>query len=763
MLRFSALLLSLAAVASAESYRAQIRRTSYGIPHIQAKDLGSLGFGEGYAHAEDHLCSVVDQVIQYRGERARYFGPGRNNEHITNDVAMRALRLAEDAAGGLAAHPQEIREWYAGYAAGFNHYLAKTGKDKIGGWCRGADWVAPITAADLMTIARGFVLTLPQFARAIADAVPPGSPQASNFEWPEPVRASNGWAIGRERSAAGMGMLLANPHYPWVGANRFWEKHLTIPGKLNVYGVSLLGSPGVAIGFNDSIAWTHTVSAGTRLSFYSLDLVPGKPTTYRYDGHERAMEARKVRIDVKQADGSVKALERTVWFSHYGPIINMNAPLRWSTTRALTVRDANFEVRNIAPQWLAMSRAKSMKEFQQAHATYQSMPWVNTIATGKEGTAWYTDSASTPNLSKEALSAWMTYRMQDEWSRTLWNQRNAVLLNGSDSKFEWQGLVPFAKLPQIARTDYVFNANDSYWMPNSKALITGDYSPLHGAPGMRSLRTQNNDLTLSNLTPDKPAGDDGVFTLDEIGNAILSNRGLAAERLRGELVERCRAAKLDELNKACDVLAKWDGRCDLDSRGAVLFREWVMSFAAINEIFRVVYDPADPVGTPKGLGTGEVVINNLKRAVQMLRAQKIPLDARLGDLQYANKPGARIPIHGGHHLEGVMNMMHGGHSQSTLEPVEAPTPVKGSRWLTEKGYPVNHGSSFLMALEFTKQGPRAKAFLTYSESGDPESPHFRDQTELFSRKQWRPVLFRSGDIAKDVKRSYTVTAPKHSP
>jgi acyl-homoserine-lactone acylase len=147
----------------------------------------------------------------------------------------------------------------------------------------------------------------------------------------------------------------------------------------------------------------------------------------------------------------------------------------------------------------------------------------------------------------------------------------------------------------------------------------------------------------------------------------------------------------------------------------------------------------------------------------MLRAQKIPLDARLGDLQYANKPGPRIPIHGGHHLEGVMNMMHGGHSQSTLEPVDAPTPVKGSRWLTEKGYPVNHGSSFLMALEFTKQGPRAKAFLTYSESGDPESPHFRDQGELFSRKQWRPVLFRSGDIAKDVKRSYTVTAPKHSP
>lgn len=308
----------------------------------------------------------------------------------------------------------------------------------------------------------------------------------------------------------------------------------------------------------------------------------------------------------------------------------------------------------------------------------------------------------------------------------------------------------------------MFNANDSYWMPNSKALIAGDYSPLHGTPGMRSLRTQNNDRTLANVSPDKPAGEDGRFTLDELGNAILSNRGLAAERLRPELVERCRAANDPQLTEACHVLSKWDGRYDLDSRGAALFREWSMSFNAINEIFRVVYDPSDPVGTPKGLGTGNVVIANLKRVVEMFRANKIPLDAPLGTLQYANKLGPRIPIHGGHHLEGVMNMMHGGFSPSTLEPVDMARPVKGSRWLSEKGYIVNHGSSFLMALEFTKQGPRAKAFLTYSQSGDPDSPHFRDQTEMFSRKQWRPVLFRPAEIGRDAKRTYTVRAPKHS-
>jgi len=32
-----------------DNYRAQVFRTSYGIPHIKATDWGSLGYGYGYA------------------------------------------------------------------------------------------------------------------------------------------------------------------------------------------------------------------------------------------------------------------------------------------------------------------------------------------------------------------------------------------------------------------------------------------------------------------------------------------------------------------------------------------------------------------------------------------------------------------------------------------------------------------------------------------------------------------------------------------
>jgi acyl-homoserine-lactone acylase len=534
--------------------------------------------------------------------------------------------------------------------------------------------------------------------------------------------------------------------------------------------------PGVAIGFNRDVAWTHTVSAGKRFTLYTLDLVPGKPTTYKYGNEERAMTSRKVSVEVKQEDGALRTVERTVWFSHYGPILNYPG-LGWTEKRTLTVRDANVDNTTASSQWMAMGRAKSLKELQAAHAKFQGMPWVNTIATGKEGIAWYADSASTPNLSAEAMTAWIARRKSDFVASVAW-QSGAVLLDGSDPRFEWQadpgarapGLVAFARMPQVERTDFAFNANDSFWLANPKSLLAGAYSPMHGPQGEAvSLRTRNNALTLSLRSPDNPAGADGKFTLDELGNAILSNRSLAAELLKPELVARCEKqssvvvdGETVDLTEACRVLGQWNDRFDLESRGAVLFREWLgqypnPDFSRKGPLFATDFDPKDPVSTPRDLAAGGAALENLAKAVRVLRSQKLALDVPLGQAQYADKAGRRMPVHGGQgFVDGVMNMQIASRNTTTLEPTDTPAPVKGSRFLTEKGYPVMHGSSFVLALEFTASGPRAKAFLTYSESGDPASPHYTDQTELFARKQWRPVLFEQRQVAADTKREYRV-------
>jgi acyl-homoserine-lactone acylase len=765
-----------------------IRRTSYGIPHIQASDLESIGYGEGYAQAEDHLCTIADQVVRVRSERAKYFGAGEENQHALSDAGLLALNIYQRATTDLAE--SELTGLYEGFAAGYNRFLEETGKDNVPGWCQGQEWVVPIDANDIAAYMRSIMVIVSRFAGMIPAAQPPqpgsgqNAPSLAAVSGAAHVLAtelgkngSNGWALGSEWTESGNAMLLANPHYPWVGANRFWEKHLVIPGKLDVYGVSLIGAPGITIGFNEDVGWTHTVSAGKRFTLYSLELVPGSPTHYMYDGAEREMTSKTITVKVRQKDGSVQEEEHTIWYSHLGPILNF-PEFGWTEQFVLTVRDANFDNEEGFQQWNAMTVAENLEEFQAAHANYQGMPWTNTIAASNEGTAWYADASATPYLSEEAINEWKKLRENDPMIQAMWNQ-GLVLLPGNDSLFEWQdhpsardpGILPYEATPQIERKDYVFNANDSFWLANSSALITGDYSPLQGEQEtVRSLRTRNNDITLSLKSPDQPAGDDGKFNLDEMAAAITSNRSYGAELLKPELLAACQRTPTVELEEksvdlkgGCDILGAWDNRFDNHSRGAVLFREWIgqypfSEFTAKGQLYAEDFDPADPVNTPRGLADATLALQNLARAVGVLESAGHAIDVSLGELQFAiAKTPRRIPVHGGNgSLEGILNLQVNSRNTTTLEPLPQPKLVEGSKLLTEDGYPVVHGSSFVMALEFTDTGPSAKAILSYSQSGDPESPHFTDQTELYSEKQWRPVLFREADIAADTRREYSL-------
>lgn len=768
--------------AATDRYEATIRRTAYGIPHITAKDVGSLGFGEGYAAAQDHLCSIADAVVQANGERAKYFGAGIKDAYLHGDLAVKALGIAEKAASDLQRETAERRERLDGYAAGYNKYLSEVGVDGVAGWCRGAAWVRPITAADIARRARMAIVG--PFASMIATAAPPKSGTTpAEIDMPDlDAGLSNGWAIGKDRSETSRGMLLANPHYPWVGTNRFWEKHLTIPGRLDVYGVSLIGGPGVAIGFNRHVAWTHTVSAGARFTGYSLKLVPGTPTSYLYDGQPRAMTTRDVQVDVRQADGSIKPVSRTVYFSHHGPVVNFPG-LPWTAARAIAIRDANAGNSKAFETHEALAVAKTVDDVKRAHAR-GGTGFVNTIATTSDGRAFYIDASSAPHLSAAAI-AWWKAQVEQEGDVAAAYSRRMMLLDGSDSKFEWvndarapfPGVVPAELAPQLERSDYVFNANDSYWVSHARERLTG-FSPVHGPEGTaRSLRTRMNARLLDDASPDGPSGRDGRFSLDELWAAVFSNRGMSEEVLRGAVVERCKATPTVTIDKsavaladACQVLASWDGRFNLDSRGAVLWREFITQIRPVDmpRLFATRFSPDDAIGTPRGLAPAaangqDMALDALGRAVQILQRAGLALDTPLGQVQFAQRGTRRIPIHGGiGGAEGIANFVTYAPNDTTLEPDPPIAPlVQGSRFLTRDGYPINGGTSFAMVVAFTDKGPRARAVLTYGQSGDPQSPHFSDQTELFSRKGWREILFTEQQIAADKSaRAKVLTAPR---
>ena len=762
-------------------YRATIRRTGFGVAHITAQDLGSAGFGQAYAFAQDHACVLADQIIKVRSERAVFLGPGTNDAHVDSDFGYLALDVMGRAEAGFAGQTADVKALIEGYAAGYNKYLADTGVAGVPGTCQGQPWVRPISTVDLFAyyIDLGLLASGNPLLDYIATAHPPGSPLVVPGRPVAGLRGakgtnlgSNGWAIGRTRAAGGTGMVVANPHFPWEGELKLWESHVTVPGVLNIYGVGLMGVPGSLIGFNDNVGWTHTFSAGQRFTIYSLDLVEGDPTSYLYDGKPRKMDAHEHEILVRQEDGSLATRQRTLYSSHYGPILNVD-PFGWSTSLALTYRDANIDNTRLIEQFLGMNRARSLAEFKQVYVDVGGVPWVNTMAADKAGDVWYIDASATPRLSKPAIDGWLA-AVEDEFLPGVLYEQGLVLLDGGSSVNEWTeaadarspGLVPFDELPQLNRDDFVFNANDSYWLTNPAAPLEG-YSPLHGFERVpQSPRTHMNMRLLTEQGG--ASGDDDKFTVEELQAAIMGNRSFTAELLLDSVVARCEGVTsvmvlgdVVDIGGACGVLAGWDGRYDVGSVGAVVWREFlgtygIDSLTDYGPLLAVGFDPDDPIETPNTLvdppamGEEDKVLVSLGRGVLKLAEAGVAIDSPLGAVQRAPRADQQYGVPGGQGRDGTTNVVVYDVLKTTVDP---PTPrgevLSDTTGLTRDGYVVNYGSSFVMALEFGKDGPHGQAFLTYGESDDPASPHYADQTVLFSEQKWRPIVFTEADIAAD--------------
>jgi acyl-homoserine-lactone acylase len=768
--------------AATTGYSAVIRRTSYGVPHITASSLANVMFGQGWAYGEDRFCDLDDQVIKVRGQRSQWFGPGADGVNIATDLGYRELGIMSLAAAQLASLSTEESQVLEGYVAGYNGYLAKVGTANVPGWCAGAPWITPITDVDLLAYQRDVALLASgqNFLGAMAVAQPPGtaSPAAvavAGTVVRQGVRnalaqaagdgalGSNGWALGGQKSTTGMGALVANPHFPWQGNLRFWESQLTVPNQLNVYGGSLGGVPGVQIGFNATVAWTHTIAAGARYTFYSLSLVPGSPTTYLVDGTPEAMTSKTVTIQVNTGSGTV-GYTTTLYQSRYGPIIDLSSldpSLGWTATSALTYRDANIDNNKIMTQWLDIARASDVGGIRTAIARDRGIPWVNTIATDTAGHAWYADASQTPDLSPASIAEW---------------QSNPLgILSGSTSANAWvvaagarsPGLIPFSAQPQLSRGDYVFNANDSHWLANTNQLLVG-YSPLQGPEGTpQTVRTRQNVALIAGGFPGT-ADASGRFSLTGLGTAILSDTTFTSNQLTATVVAACQArgttpvtvdGSAVDISAGCAALAGWDRTFDIGSSGAVLWRETIASvldqypnaLTTAGPLWGVAFNPADPGHTPRGAPADPTpLLQGTARAILRLRDLGYAPNVALQTVQYTIKNNVRIPVPGANENVGIANAVYFEDDTNTSEE---PRMTNGNALpgtdLTTAGYVINYGTSFLATVQFTASGPQARGLLTFGESGAPSSPHYSDQTQLFKTKTLRPMLYANSAIGSD--------------
>jgi acyl-homoserine-lactone acylase len=285
----------------------------------------------------------------------------------------------------------------------------------------------------------------------------------------------------------------------------------------------------------------------------------------------------------------------------------------------------------------------------------------------------------------------------------------------------------------------VENSNDSYWLPSARFRLEGFPRIIGPERTNRLLRTRLGMLQAEQ----RLAGTDGLgapgFTVDTMKAVFNANRNLSQELARNAVVEACLARGGADLAQACQVLAAWDGRADTGSRGEVLWRETWNLLTTAGVPWRVPFDPADPVNTPRDPDpASDKLTDALRGAVADLQSKGIALDAPLGDLQAEPRGSEQIGIPGCSENEGCFNII------STHRDAAG-------------RYDPYTGSSFVMAAGFDTSGrPHGSAILSYSQSENPASPHYADQTRLFSNEQWLPMRFTEAEIKADPQYSRRV-------
>jgi len=770
-----------AAAPQPHRYRATIELTEHGIPHITASDFGSLGFGSGYAAAQDTICTLADTLVTGRGERSRWFGPdARYNDQVTleasnlqvdafvTDLHQRRVveKLLRDPVAGPGA---EARQMVRGYVAGVNEYL-RTQKVTDPA-CRGAGYLKPdVTALDLWygVYLANLLASSGVFVKEIVDAAPPspGDPglpelpvKAAQVDRdallkalgrdPEAPFGSNATAVGGAATTTGKGMLLGNPHFPWRGRYHFTQQHLTIPGRCDVAGASLVGSPAVNIGWNKDVAWSHTVSTAYRFTPYEYKTV-GPGTTYLTDAGPQELIHDTVQVRVKKADGSLGTVTEDLYRTPQGYVIDAPAQLMpWGPLSVWAIRDANAEHLRTIDTFLDMGKATSVRDLLRRQDAGGGMPWVNTTAADRHGDVLYADHSVVPNVPDDLVQQCLTP------TGILLDQLAGLPgLDGTfaDSRCAWRtdedaerpGIFGPANLPMAVRRDWVMNANDSYWLPNPDERLEG-YAGIIGCE--RCVRTMRTRM-VSHYVMDRLAAGKKESPRSLRGHEH-ENRLMAAEVMRegGALDTVCAATGETD---ACQVLHDWDGRSNTDSVGTHIFEEFVerlpsLPVDAVDPVWLTQFDPNDPLNTPRDLNIANPqVVQAMADGIASLRDRGIAFDATWGSLQVAGDRGAPpIPLGGG-----------SGDAVGNANALASDWPEDN----TDRYRPITYGSSHIQAISFLPGGRvDARTILTYGQSENPRSPYSTDQTRMFSRKQWVRFAWTDAQIRRDLLRRFVVT------
>lgn len=646
------------------------------VPHIQAETREGIAYGYGWAQLRAYPEELLRLYAVARGRGAEVWG----ERYRSSDRVVRTLGLPGKAEADLAAADPELRAELEAFARGMNDY-AKAHPERIPKEARA---VLPVQASDPLAHGHRILLCF-----LLLTGQRPLVLSVDGEVAPWVNVGSNAWAIGPSRSASGHAMLLANPHLPWgPAALRFFEAHLQGPDA-PLYGTTLLGFPVTLIGFNDAIAWSHTVNVLDAADLYAI--VPEGKDAYRWDGKPRKFEEHTETVRVRQEDGSSKDEPLRIRRTVHGPVVELTDGTLLAVRTGLDdVGTGWFEA------WSAMGRARTLPEFEGALRTMQ-VPMFTVVYADRDGHVLYLSAGRIPRREVDFLTSW------------------GAPLPGDRSDALWDELLPYEMLPRVVDPPlgFVQNSNSAPWL----ATLPSPF-PAPRAAGL----APSWPLLMREIHGLRLLLDDASITFDELRSLRYSSRFELADHVLDELVLAALAEDQGPARWAGEVLAAWDRRASVDSRGGVLFEAWARRAMSRSEPpFAVPWSEEDPVRTPWGLADPEAAMRDLEAAAREVWARHGTLDPPWGEVHRLRDDvpgvGASGEVAGSFHV-----MDYAPNAEGALRPVG--------------------GDTFVAIVELRPEGPRAEVMLSYG-NASAIGPHARDDLELMAAGRMRePLLTR---------------------
>src|SRR5450830_1795918 len=694
----------------AQAANVSIARDTWGVPHVTGKSDADAVFGLMYAQAEDDFPRIERNYINAMGRLAEVEG----EQELYRDLRMKLFINPEDLQAQYRASPPWLQKLMTAFADGLNFYLATHPQVKPRLITHFEPWMAlsfsegsiggDIESVDLAQLESFYGQQARSAAVALASVETGLDPEPSG---------SNGFAIAPAITQNGHALLMINPHTSFYFRP---EVQVTSGEGLNAYGAVTWGQFFVYQGFNERLGWMHTSGGGDVIDEYLESIVDKDGAWfYRYDGALRPLKAVHISLPYKLAGGGMGTKTITVYYSHHGPIVRaqdgqwvavklMNEPLK-----ALTQSYLRTKARNYAAFYKVMELRTNSSN--------------NTVYADADGNIAYFHGNFIPVRDPK------------------FDFRKPV--DGSTPATEWKGL------HKVSETITLFNPKNG-WIENTNNW------PFTAA-GADSPKQQDYPAYMS-MNPENPRGIHAVrvlsgqkdFTLDSLIATAYDSQLPAFEPLLPKLLADYDALPAADplktsLADQIAALRGWDLRYSLTSVPTSLAIFWGMDMASTlgpaakaKDVLVLDYMASD--------ATPQQRLQSLQRASDKLAADFGKWQTPWGEINRFQRVSGDV-VQPFDDSKPSIPVPFASSAWGSLAAFGMSTPAKTKRIYGDRG------NSFVAVVEF---GPRlkAKSVLAGGESGDPASKHFMDQAEMYSRGEFKDVLFYKDDVEKNLERKY---------